>query len=58
VIGYFRGWFTFQTNSDGSRSNIELSIDKERLQQDMDRLKEKVHELSDKEKNDQEIENK
>ncbi len=48
AVGLFRGWFQITTNSESERTKIEMTIDREKLKQDTDRLKGSVQEFSDK----------
>ena len=47
LVGLARGWFSFSTQSESDQTRIELTIDKERLQQDTDRLKGRVGDSTD-----------
>jgi hypothetical protein len=46
AIGWSRGWFSLVTSNEGQQTQIELTIDKERLKQDTERVKEEVQELT------------
>jgi hypothetical protein len=48
VVGYFRGWFhVVETNADGQRT-ISVTVDKDKLQQDEAKAKQKLQSLEQK----------
>ena len=46
VVGFFRGWFGVSTDDQPGETNVELKIDKEKIQQDAAAAKEKARELT------------
>ena len=46
VVGLFRGWFSLAAQSEAEQTKIELTIDREQLKQDTQRLKEGVQDLT------------
>lgn len=49
-VGYYMGWFQFSTNQSGQKSNIEISVDKQKIREDAEAAKKKAEELKDKAK--------
>jgi hypothetical protein len=45
VLGYYRDWFTFTTASDDQKVNIHVTVDKDKVKEDEERAKEKLHKL-------------
>ncbi len=48
IVGYFRGWLSLSSASDDGKTKLEISIDKDQLQEDTSRLKEGAKSLVDK----------
>ena len=48
LVGLVRGWFSVSTDSEENQTKIELTIDRQQLKQDTDRLKEGVQDLTQK----------
>jgi hypothetical protein len=48
VFGFYRGWFYASTDQEGQKSNLKLSVDKEKLQQDEEKAVDKVREFGKK----------
>jgi len=44
-VGFYRGWFTVSSDSQGSTPNITVSVDKDKIREDKDKAVEKVHDL-------------
>ncbi len=45
-IGYSRGWFDFTKSDEPGSTNIELKIDREKIKEDAEMVKEKAKELT------------
>jgi hypothetical protein len=41
-VGFYRGWFATETDSSGGKSNINFSVDREKIKDDVDSLKKKA----------------
>lgn len=41
-IGFYRGWFTTATSTTDHKTNVNLSVDREKIQDDMDSLKKRT----------------
>ena len=41
-IGFYRGWFAVSTEDQPGETNVELKIDKDKIKQDADAVKEKT----------------
>jgi hypothetical protein len=48
VIGFYRGWFSTETNRNDHKTNINLSVDREKFQDDVDALKRKAGSIVEK----------
>jgi hypothetical protein len=48
AIGYYRGWLATETSRDDQKTNINLSVDREKMQQDVDALKRKAGSIVEK----------
>jgi hypothetical protein len=46
VVGFWRGWFEFQTNKAVGKVHADFSVNKEKFQQDKEILKKKIAEKS------------
>jgi hypothetical protein len=47
VIGFFLGWFSFSShssNADGDKVDVQMSVDKAKMKEDVKKAKEKVKE--------------
>jgi hypothetical protein len=44
-MGFYRGWFTVSSDSQGDTRNITVSVDKEKIREDKDKAVEKVQDL-------------
>jgi hypothetical protein len=42
VLGFYRGWFSTETNRTDQKTNINLSVDREKIKDDVDSLKRKA----------------
>ncbi len=42
VVGYYRGWYEVSTTHSGDTTNVNIAVDKDKMRQDEQRLKEKV----------------
>jgi hypothetical protein len=47
-LGFYRGWFHVSTNSTGQKSSATITVDKNKIQADEGKVKEKVGELGQK----------
>ncbi len=49
-VGFFRGWFTVSTPAakEGNKVNVNLEVDRDKMQDDADKVKRKASELTDK----------
>jgi beta-lactam-binding protein with PASTA domain len=41
-VGFYLGWFRLSSRSDDSKPNISLTVDKEKIEADKDKLVEKL----------------
>jgi hypothetical protein len=44
VLGYFRDWFQFSSDSTDKDTTFHLTVDKEKLKEDEEKAKQKLHE--------------
>jgi hypothetical protein len=44
-LGYYRGWFSFSSDSSNNKQNITMSVDKDKIRQDKDKTVEEVQSL-------------
>jgi hypothetical protein len=42
VVGFYRGWFSTATTTGDQKTNINFSVDQEKIQDDVDALKRKA----------------
>jgi hypothetical protein len=47
-FGYYRGWFVFGTSHEGDKTNINISVDKEKIRDDEKKAEDKVRNLGHK----------
>ncbi len=40
-VGLYRGWFTAETNSSDRKPNVNLSVDRDKIKEDINSLKNK-----------------
>ena len=45
-VGFYRGWFDVTTDDEPGVTNVELTIDKEKISQDAEAAKAKARELA------------
>ena len=45
ILGYYRDWFSLTSSRDPHKVNINVTVDKDKLKEDEQRAKEKIHEL-------------
>jgi hypothetical protein len=50
VVGYYQGWYSVFSENDDHKTKIDLTIDKEKFQEDKDKAKKKAEELESKAK--------
>jgi len=41
-VGFYRGWFSTETNTSDHKTNVNLSVDREKIQDDLHAAKEKA----------------
>jgi hypothetical protein len=41
-IGFYRGWFATETNTSDHKTNVNFSVDRDKIQDDVNSLKRKV----------------
>lgn len=41
-LGYYLGWFNFSSHNDKGESNITLSVDKDKIEADKDKVANKI----------------
>jgi cell division protein FtsX len=44
-LGFYMGWFHFSSGSDGNNAHITVSMDKDQIQKDEDKVVDKVQDL-------------
>jgi uncharacterized protein YxeA len=49
-VGYYLEWFTLSTHDSGQNTDVKISLDKKKVQEDEERAKEKARELEEKAK--------
>ena len=49
-VAYYLDWFRISTSQSGQKSNIEISVDKQKIQEDEEAARKKAEELKDKAK--------
>jgi cell division protein FtsX len=49
-VGFYQGWFAFSSDTAGSKTNVTVTVDKEKIEQDKEKATEKVQELGQKAK--------
>ena len=42
AVGYYLDWFKFSSNSSGNTSNFSMQVDKDKMQSDADKAKQKI----------------
>ena len=47
-VGLYRGWFSTETNTSDHKTNVNLSVDREKIQEDMNSLKKKTEAVTEK----------
>jgi hypothetical protein len=45
-LGFYQGWFHLNTQSDAGKTDVTLTVDKDKLSADQQRAKEKVQDLA------------
>ena len=45
-LGYYRGWFGLSSTEQEGATNIELKIDKQKIKEDADSIKDKAREIT------------
>jgi hypothetical protein len=50
ALGFYQGWFKLSTNNTENKSNVTLSVDKDKLRADEEKVKDKVRDLGQKAK--------
>lgn len=41
-VGFYRGWFSTETNTSDHKTNVNFSVDREKIQDDVNSLKRKA----------------
>ena len=44
-LGFYRGWFRVTSDSAGDKSNVTVTVDKDKIQQDKEKAKDKAQDL-------------
>lgn len=47
-LGFYLGWFHFSSDSTDKNTNIQLSVDKEKIKQDQEKATEKIRQAGQK----------
>jgi len=47
-VGLFRGWFSTETNTADHKTNVNLSMDREKIQDDLKAVKDKAEHVFEK----------
>jgi hypothetical protein len=47
-VGIYRGWFSTETSTSEHKSNVNLSVDREKIQDDLHAVKEKAEHVFEK----------
>ena len=42
-LGFYRGWFHFTSDGGADKSNVTLTVDKDKMQADKQKAEDKVH---------------
>jgi multidrug efflux pump subunit AcrB len=50
VIGFYRGWFHFSSGSDDNNAHVTVSVDNDQIQEDKDKVVDRVQDLGQQEK--------
>ena len=45
-VGYYRGWFQVSTGSTAGQSNATITVDRDKIQADQDKLKKQVQDVA------------
>jgi hypothetical protein len=46
AFGFYRGWFHVASDSNGDKSNVTLTVDKNKIQDDKQAARDKAHDLA------------
>jgi hypothetical protein len=46
-VGFYRGWFGFAADDQPGQTNVEISVNKEKIRKDAEAASEKARELTD-----------
>ena len=49
-FGFYRGWFGFAADDQPGQTNVEITVDKEKIRQDAKAASQKAHELAERSK--------
>jgi hypothetical protein len=44
-LGFYLGWFQFSRSGEGQKTNYTISVDRERIQEDANKAKERVRDI-------------
>ncbi len=47
-VGWYRGWFQFGTSQEGDKTNINISVDKEKIREDEKGVQERLRNIGNK----------
>jgi len=45
-VGFYRGWFQLSTGSTAGKSNATITVDRDKIQEDQDKLKKQVKDVA------------
>jgi hypothetical protein len=48
AFGFYRGWFHLSTENADQKSNVTFSVDRDKVNKDEEKLKDKAHDLEHK----------
>jgi hypothetical protein len=48
ILGFYQNWFHLSTSETDGKTNISVTVDREKMEQDKEKAKEKVQELKQK----------
>ena len=46
-VGMYRGWFGISTDDQAGKTNVEVSVDKEKIKEDVESVSKKAKEIAD-----------
>ena len=48
VLGFYQGWFNFSSSDDKGQANVKVSVDKDKIEADKDKVVDTVQDLGHK----------